>query len=373
MTLPTLYKRTTTGAIQEWTIVVKGDAYHTISGQHNGKLVVSKPTICIGKNSGKKHATTGEEQAAKEARAKWKQKTEKGYTEELEAIDKTGFREPMRAKEFSEYGDELTYPAAIQPKLDGIRCVANGSGLWTRNGKAIAAAPHIQATLAPLFKKYPHIEFDGELYSHDYRENFDGLVSIIRKSILTDEDLELSRDVLEFWIFDIIDHKNPDATFAQRSELLEELIAELNEEKIHYCVQLVETVTVNNREELDARYSEFREEGFEGAMIRVISSAYQFKRTKDLLKRKEFVTDEFEILDVIEGVGNRAGGAGKLVLKTKDDLTFESNLIGGHDFYARVLRDKEQCKGKLATVRYQNWTPGGRPRFPEVLTIRDYE
>ena len=70
MKLPTLYKKTTTGATQMWEIEVENDKFRTISGQLDGKKITNKWTTCTPKNVGKANATTGAEQAIKEAEAK---------------------------------------------------------------------------------------------------------------------------------------------------------------------------------------------------------------------------------------------------------------------------------------------------------------
>ena len=100
--LPTLYKRTTVGKIQEWTIEVVGDKYRTISGQQDGKKITNNWTTCYPKNVGRANATTGEEQAVNEAVAKHQKKVKEGYCHSLTNIDKKKFYVPMLAKEFKD-------------------------------------------------------------------------------------------------------------------------------------------------------------------------------------------------------------------------------------------------------------------------------
>ena len=42
-----------------------------------------------------------------------------------------------------------------QPKLDGIRCLADAHGPWSRHGTRITSCQHLEASLAPLFRKHP--------------------------------------------------------------------------------------------------------------------------------------------------------------------------------------------------------------------------
>ena len=69
--LATLYKRTAAGKVQEWTIFIQGATFWTVSGQIDGKKITTPPTKAEAKNTGRSNATTPEEQAMLEARAKW--------------------------------------------------------------------------------------------------------------------------------------------------------------------------------------------------------------------------------------------------------------------------------------------------------------
>jgi hypothetical protein len=115
--LPILYSRTSTGAIQQWQIIVTDDKFCTVEGQKDGKLTTSLPTVCKGKNIGKANETSGEDQAIKEAKAKWQKKIDGGYHEDIGDIDTETFTEPMLAHKYGEH--EVSFPLASQPKLDG--------------------------------------------------------------------------------------------------------------------------------------------------------------------------------------------------------------------------------------------------------------
>ena len=168
MKLPTLYKRTTTGATQSWEIEIEEDKFRTISGQLDGKKITNNWTTCKGKNVGKKNETSGAEQALKEAEAKHQKKRDKGYRLDVDNIDVKKFYVPMLAQDFknknrekdvmteigSEEDNTTGYGNAVfsQPKLDGIRCIAMREGLFTRSGKPITAVPHIHEALEPFFE-----------------------------------------------------------------------------------------------------------------------------------------------------------------------------------------------------------------------------
>lgn len=118
-TLPTLYSRTNTGAIQEWTIEIDGDKYRTVYGQVDGKKITTEWTTAISTNTGRANARDGNEQAIFEAKATWKKKKDSGYWDKVEDIDNVAFIEPMLAQKYEDRINELVMPMYTQPKLDG--------------------------------------------------------------------------------------------------------------------------------------------------------------------------------------------------------------------------------------------------------------
>lgn len=369
MKLPTIYKRTSTGKVQEWTIEIDNDKYRTISGQRGGKSVTSEWTVCKGKNLGKANATSPAEQALKEAEAKRRLKLESEYRESVEDVDDLEFREPLLAKDYKEHTDKVVFPVWSQPKLDGVRCIVTKDGMFSRNGKPLPGAPHIFESLKPLFEENPNLELDGELYNHVLKADFDKLISLVRKQKPDQERLADSKRLVQYHIYDI---RDPEAGFADRLRRLQKLIAD-NITTFEYCL-LVETFLCNDQEELDEAYASWIEEGYEGQMIRIAGKGYEFKRSVNLLKRKEFIDQEFEILDIEEGTGNRSGMAGFMRFEI-DGKPFKSNMRGGEEYYKELLTNKKNYIGKSATVRYQNLTPDGIPRFPVVTKVarEDYE
>jgi len=388
MKLPTLYKKTTIGKTQTWEIEVSRNKFRTISGQSDGKKITNKWTICEGKNVGKKNATTGEEQALKEAEAKHKKKLEGGYHLNLKNISKKRFYEPMLAQDFKNKNrqkevmlhlDVQVEGEAIfsQPKLDGIRCIAMREGLFTRTGKEITAVPHIHEALKPLFKKYPNAVLDGELYNHAYKDDFNKIIHLVRKQNLTDEHLADSREMIQYHIYDapvigagkyVLTEKD---TFSDRTSTLDAQYSKLNLVK-HDCLVVVETTEIHGREQLDRCYEDYIEAGYEGQMVR-LDGPYENKRSPKLLKRKEFVDEEYKILGYEEGEGNRAGTVKHFKFKNKDGREFNSNVKGSFSYLTKLLEIADTLIGKDATIKYFNLTPDGVPRFPYVIAIRDYE
>jgi len=359
---PTLFSRTSTGATQQWSVIVEGNTFYVIAGQLNGKLVTSEPTVCEGKNIGRANQTTPEEQALSEARSKWEKKLKTGYTPDVKKIDScVTYTEPMLAKKYEDV--DFSFPVYTQPKLDGMRCIVRKDGMWSRTGKKIVSAPHIYDALKHLFDKDPSLIFDGELFCDKYKNDFNSIISLAKQTKPTEKDLIASKQVLQYWVYDL---PSSESTFSKRIVELKKILPN------HKSIVLINTDLVSDQEELDAKYQEYLTDGQEGQMVRT-DDVYENKRSKFLLKRKEFVDEEFKILDISEGRGNRSGMFGRALLVTSGGVEFEANARGNEQFYIDLLNNKKNYIGEMATVRYQNMTPDGKPRFGVIVAIRNYD
>jgi DNA ligase-1 len=363
--LPIIYSKTITGATQQWEIIVEGNTFHVKEGLVGGKLTENKPTIVAGKNTGKANETSDEEQAYKEAKSKWDKKIETGYHEDINDInDESAYVEPMLAQKYVDRKDEVVFPIYGSNKIDGHRGILSKVGLYTRNGKKYTSCNHIEELLKPLFKAHPLWIIDGELYTHNYP--FEKISSLIRKTKPTAEDLEESKKVIQYYIFDtIVDDKS--AGFKDRFELMKkEILRLIGKNK---SIVFVENTELNSHDEIDNAHDKSVQIGFEGLMIRIINSPYENKRSKNLLKYKKFFDEEYEIVDILEGKGNRGNMAGSLMVKSKDGKVFNSGIRGGEDYYKILWKNKKDFIGKLATIRYQEKSEDDIPRFPIAVNI----
>jgi DNA ligase-1 len=363
MKLETIYKATNSGKTQEWTIEVVGNKYRTISGQTDGKKITNEWTVVYGKNEGRANATTDKEQCMKEAIAKRTKKLESGYFEDMKNIYMEQYFEPMLAAKWEDYKDKLTYPIYSQAKLDGIRCILTKDGMFSRNGKPIISAPHIFDSVKPLFETNPNLIFDGELYADKFANDFNKIVSLVKKTKPTADDLKESKELIEYHIYDL---PSSDKNFIQRAYDLAILFETRSE--LHPHCRIVETYKVPSEDVVTELYEKYVEEGYEGQMLR-LDGKYENKRSKNLLKHKSFVDEEYTILDICEGEGNRTGTAGYMVFQTAEGKPFKSNVKGTWDETAEMLKSKKELIGKQATIKYFNLTPDGIPRFPFVIGI----
>ena len=390
--LQTLYKVDTKGKLREWTMHIDGNSFYAVKGLVEGKKTQDKPTVTIAKNVGRSNETTAKQQAELEAKAKFQKKLDSGYAlNEIDAQEKK-FYEPMLAHNYTDRKHECKYPVFSQPKLDGIRCVVRKEGDTlvgrTRNGKEIECIPHILKSLNRFFLAHPNAILDGELYNHDLRDNFNKITSLVRKqkpvqsSKMTDkafakkqiefqERLVESENTIQYHVYDA-PKINESLTEAQTFDIrINELKSKLPQNK---HIVLVETNEAYDQQNLDNLYEQYLDAGYEGQMVRKSSSTYENKRSKFLLKRKEFMDAEYRVIDIEIGNGNRSGTAKHLVCfcdKTKQ--TFNSNIKGSFEYLKEVYDNRKEYIGQLATIKFFQLTPDGIPRFPYAISFRNYE
>lgn len=275
---------------------------------------------------------------------------------------------PMLAHKFGDYQDGVRFPVYSQPKLDGIRCITTRAGMFSRNGNEIISAPHILESLKPFFASNPSAILDGELYADKLSDDFNKICSLVKRTKPTAEDLRESASTIEYWIYDapVIGRLTEADPFACRFNLIRSMLCKISK------IRIVETEKVLNAESLDTLFSSYLEQGYEGQMVRR-DACYENKRSRSLLKRKEFIDDEFSIIDITEGEGKRTGTAGFMSFVSRNGREFNSNIKGNFQYLKAILEDKKKLIGKMATVKFFNLTPNGVPRFPYVTAIRDYE
>ena len=387
VSMPTLYKRDTAGRIREWTVEYgynddDNAGTRTVSGLTDGKKVTSVWNITEAKNVGRANATNAREQAVSEAQSLWDINVEKEYFENVADIDSYTKFKPMLAHDYTKRPQSSGYS---QPKLDGIRCIADKNGLWTRSGKEITSCPHIWYAVEPILRENPNMVFDGELYNHELKEDFNKITSLVRKVKTTEADRAEAAKLVQYHVYDCYDHDQPDLTFEKRWNSFANIFWFVEDVKIvpsestksntyealsdtqprvGNVVKTVRPYWCDTQEELDAEYSIYLEQGYEGQMVRN-DTPYEFKRSKNLLKRKEFITEEFRVVEVLEGSGNWAGYAKRFILEMADGTQFGSNVRGSQDQLRALLHADEQPT--WATCRYFELTPDGVPRFPVVI------
>lgn len=363
---PVLFQKTSTGATQEWNLSVCDDegtpCMRVEYGQQDGAKQILIKHVHEGKNLGKKNETTPLRQAMLEAKALWLKKKDKGYVESLAEV---GFspKLPMLAHPYGDRKHNIKFPAYAQPKLDGVRCfatkVADDQMVYTsRNGKYFKTLEG----LTPFYLKILNIgeTADGEVYNP--RISFQQLVSAVKRQT---EGIALYHYAYDF--------PTAGGGFLARYEELERRHALLR--GIPKPLQLVPTVQVDSHEEFLAKHQKFTEAGFEGSILRNADGEYVYDhRSVNLLKHKDFIDAEYEIVDVVEArLGGKDGACVFICQCPRTGKEFGVAPEGDFETKNGYLLNKDKCIGKLLTVRFQKLSDDGIPIFPIGVAIRGYE
>lgn len=377
--LPTLYKKSSKGKIQEWAISVsgvycpgKGFLIEVKHGQQGGKLQTTKDFILDGKNVGKANETSPKQQAILEAESKWtKQQARKGYKTDIDKldIDERPGAEPMLAHTYATIiegaltyttnSKKIKFPCAAQPKLDGHRCLTTKidsiNGMYSRKRQAITGLPHINAEVQKLNTSLSVL--DGELYNHDYKDNFEELSGFIAS-----KDPKEGHEVVQYHVYDVV----MPGTYKERLIALANIFSKYTGNTLI----MVPTTVVNNKEEAEVAFHKFKEQGYEGAILRNLDSAYTGNRTIDLQKFKEFMDAEFKIIGVKDGKGSMRGKA-IFTCEVKPGVTFDVKMKGSMELLAEIYENQDQYIGRELTVFFDKYLASGKPRFPIGLRLKE--
>lgn len=350
MILQTLYKLDSVGRLRTWAMELEGGQYRTLSGLANGKQAISAWTTAIPKSK-----DTPEAQALFEVEAQYAHQLAREYHETADTVNQPKMIEPMLAKTYSGWPGK----GYSQPKLDGMRCLMTAKGMFTREGQPITAVPHLFQEASKLFAENPDLILDGELYNHMLREDFPKLMSICRKVTPNAEELKKAL-VVQYHVYDLVDRtKKFEARWNLYSSLLEKLSSD-------FIIPVV-SVYCDSRELADGHYGSVISYGYEGGIYR-LDEVYELgRRSKFLLKRKEFLTEEFPVVKIEEGRGNWAGAAKRFTLRNRGGSEFGAGTRGSYATLKKLLEEGQPGPAAEATLRFFERTPDGVPRFPVVI------
>jgi len=276
---------------------------------------------------------------------------------------------PVSAKPIN-YNDEVY----IQPKLDGVRCLIqceqhmnhlnNEVVAYSRTGKEWKNIQHILDSLQPFFKKYPKVVLDGELYNHDLRDNFEKIISLVRKTKPTAEDRVEASELTQFHCYDIIDEMLP---YNQRMEFISQFLM-LFGSSIH----IIDTIRVLDEDEAQSIHRSNLKKGYEGSIVRT-NDTYACKRSHNLRKFKDFHDAEATLTGWVEGKGKRIGTIGKFTAVDSEGNEFGMPVMDKFKFLQDNFKKMQGYVGKTATFTYFERTKANSYRHPLFKAIRDYE
>jgi ATP-dependent DNA ligase len=359
--------------------------YYTLTGVQKGKITRSIPTYPNPKNINKKNFRNHLSQAIFECNALYKKKLEQGFTQvETFPVGGSNYCQPifpMLAKNYKDHKKKVVFPVYVQPKLDGLRCIAffdqesKQVRLFSRTKKEYPSNEFndmIQKNLFAFLSEHSGLYLDGELYIHGTK--LQTLNHYTRQENLS---RELDEEHLQYHIYDVFE--NNQKPFKERVRILTQL------SRLSNLIQVVDTQLVNSQEELDSFYQKYINQGYEGMMIRSLNGPYKGStqtttgtRSEHLLKRKEVFTDEFLVVDYTCGTKGKDMHALVWICQTTDkkpfkvvpNLTYEER----YKLYKECETEfKTKYMNRLISVEYRNLSIDRVPQHAKAIYFRDVE
>jgi len=288
-------------------------------------------------------------------------------------------KKPMLAYPVNKKPIDYSKPVFVQPKLDGVRCVIQAEPAYSkagypitgynvvaysRTGKEWKNIEHILEQLQPFFDKFPNVILDGELYNHDLRDNFEKIISLVRKTKPTDEDRLEASKLTQFHCYDIIDEELP---FDQRIEFVNVSLMLLGD-----SIHIVDTEMVDSEAQAKGAHVGIMSLGYEGSIVRT-NEAYQCKRSHSLRKIKDFHDAEAALTGWVEGRGKRIGTIGKFTAIDSEGNEFGMPVMDKFKYLQDNFEEMKTWVGKQATFTYFERTKANSYRHPLFKALRNYE
>ena len=284
-------------------------------------------------------------------------------------------KNPMLAYPVSAKPIDYTKPVFMQPKLDGVRCLIQYERrtqpredvvvAYSRTGKEWKNINHILQSLEPFFQANPNVILDGELYNHALRDDFEKIISCVRKQKPTAIDRAESRRLVQFHCYDIVDETT---TFEERYKFVD---FNLKDPSI-YGVRTVKTIVTPTESQAKVNHARNLDAGYEGSILR-INDVYKCGRSWSLRKFKDFHDAEATLTSWVEGKGKRKGTIGKFMAVDADGNEFGMPVMDNFKKLQTMFKDMQTWVGKTATFTYFERTKAGSYRHPLFKAIRDYE
>ena len=373
---------------QAWRFAVTWAEQYIYDETQINNVKYGAPTKVKGKNIGRANETNPVDQARLEITSLMNKKRDEGYGEKLQE-----FWLPMLAQTYTpdkssvlKHFNDLPF-VWIQPKIDGVRCTwksldGNRNPLSRRGKvhKGVYASTELRWNLLDLEDAVCEVS-DEHNFTLDIElvlpseHSFEDTVSAVKKYSpkLTDN--------LRIVLLDIHFHNQPNWDYAERYLDLVETVHDtlcinghLRRDWFYHLGQQTFGVVPHTFKE---RMLQFAEQGYEGAMIRIPDVPYEpDKRSYGLWKYKPFHDAEFKVVGLRASDQGATEGCAILVCETSDGKSFEATPKLSHAERRAMWTDRNGHSspvGTMWTIRYQNLTEDGIPRFPVGVSPRNYE
>ena len=338
------------------------------SSQENGKIRDTPPIVInTGKNLGKANATNAIMQTFKEAYSKYQDKLRKTNPPvdvyEPMLVTKIGDSKQATLAE-GDYKNGLF----VQFKLDGHRGIIHGTRMYSRTGIDYLGVEVFTKPLTSLFAKYPDLYVDGEAYKHGL--SLSNISSIMRK-----EDTKEGTGI-EFHIYDVFFPKtNPTMPYFERLKFINENLRESE------FIKIVATHEIHSVEEVDVLKTRAKKENYEGLIVRKPTGVYEHRRSTGILKIKDRLDNEFNVLNYVCGIKGKDVDAIIWVCSTEDGKEFHvvpnMELTKRKKLYLSLKEHvgdfEKYFLNKPMTVEYAQLSDDNIPLQAKGVGFRTYE
>lgn len=291
--------------------------------------------------------------------------------------------QPMLASSISDLSENIlknlitSDDVLCEFKIDGFRLISivypDRVECYTRNKKRV---PYIEEIFQSEFNQIldnPNIQkpfiLDGEVFTEDW--NFTMSFSPARKTKLTPE----QENSLRYYVFDylpygeaLLEEKSINMPLLLRKQILKSIINSINGRFIF--VDGVVIPKSNYQEMFDQiikQTEKYLSEGFEGSVIKLLNSPYEFKRSRQWLKVKKFDTLDLLVVGV-EKSTKREDEISALIVKYKDTTVKVAGLP--NEFKKKWYYNPDDIIGKIVEVKHMGETKNKKLRHPTFVRIR---
>lgn len=304
-----------------------------------------------------------------EMKALWRKKVESGFHENIKLSKKKSETiKPMGAHKLDDHYHKIIYPACVQTKLDGFRCISHIDNdkdgnksviMYSKGMKKFVFLQHIKKEIKKIKELLNNssLYLDGELYENGV--SLHEISSLVMKKY-ADEKQEKEMKKISYYLFDIFDINNLLLTFKERYDILNKIFKKYD----FKYIKLVKCNMVNNLEEINKLNQDYLLNGFEGVIVRNMGGLYKLNsKSYDVLRTKEFKKKEFKILGAKEGTGAQKGAIVWNLSCLNNKNSFWAIPIGTIkdriETYKDYIKNVKKYIGKKALVKYLDISSDG--------------
>lgn len=235
----------------------------------------------------------------------------------------------------------------VYQKLDGVRAIFDGITLRSRTNRPFSAPREFIERVKQFL---PGRTLDGEL---THPRGFQDAVSIIRD--------QSEKATIEYWdqisytVYDIID---PNISFFNR-EMEITVGCQKENPSVSYLYR---------QKSYKAGLANMRKNSWEGLMLRNPAAFYEFGRSHNLLKYKEFITIEAKVTGYYPGEGKHEGRIGGVWCLLDGNRVFKCGAG-----FTDAEREAPPAIGSMITIKFVDYTNDKIPKSPVYLEVRNYE